>query len=124
MSDPATKKTMETEPAKKVKFTKEDIEKNKTMAIVAYIIFLVPLLTDAKDSPFVKFHLKQSIALVVAWIAINVVFFVLPFLALLLGPIVSLAGLALVIIGIINANKGEAKDLPVIGKYAEQYLKF
>ena len=30
--------------------TQQDIEKNKTMAILAYFIFFIPLLTDAKDS--------------------------------------------------------------------------
>ena len=37
----------------------KDIEKNKIMAVLAYIIFLIPLLA-AKDSPFAKFHTNQG----------------------------------------------------------------
>lgn len=33
-------------------------EKNIGMAVVAYILFFIPLLTDAKNDPFVKYHVK------------------------------------------------------------------
>ncbi|GAF91940.1 unnamed protein product, partial [marine sediment metagenome] len=38
-------------------------EKNTGMAIVAYILFFIPLLTDAKNDPFVKYHVKQGLSL-------------------------------------------------------------
>ena len=41
----------------------KDVEKNKVMAVLAYFIFFLPLLTDAKDSPFAKFHANQGLLL-------------------------------------------------------------
>ncbi len=36
-------------------------EKNTAMAAVAYLIFFLPLLTDAKNDQFVKYHVKQGL---------------------------------------------------------------
>ena len=46
-------------------FDAADIEKNKLMAVLAYIIFLIPLLA-AKDSPFAKYHTNQGLVLFLA----------------------------------------------------------
>lgn len=109
----------------KIDFSKEDIEKNKGMAILAYIIFFIPLLTDAKDSPYVKFHVKQSIVLVVAGILVSMIGSIVPFLGwFIIAPLGSIAVFVLWIIGILGAVNGEAKVVPIIGKYASQYLKF
>jgi len=104
-------------------FSKEDIDKNKGMAIVAYILFFVPLLTEAKDSPFVKFHIKQAIMLIIAWVAVTILGLV-PVLGWIAAPIASLVLFVFWIIGVINAVNGEAKQVPMIGKYADKYLKF
>ncbi len=104
-------------------FSKEDIDKNKGMAIVAYILFFVPLLTEAKESPFVKFHIKQAIMLIIAWVAVTILGMV-PVLGWIAAPIASLALFVFWIIGVINAVNGEAKQVPLIGKYADKYLKF
>jgi len=113
-------------PQKEHEVDAQDAEKNKGMAVVAYILFFIPLFTDAKDSPFVKFHMKQSIILllfcVVGTIASSILAFVL--IGFLLGPLVSLATLILFIIGIINALNGKMKELPYIGQLAERFLKF
>ena len=97
-----------------------DAQQNKTMAIIAYILFFVPLLTgDAKKSPFVKFHTNQGTVLFLACTAAMVVSSIL--MVVLIGaillPLCSLAVLALCIIGIINAANGKTKPLPVIGKF-------
>ena len=100
-------------------------EVNVGMAIVAYLIFFIPLLTDAKDDPFVKFHVKQGLNLLLFAVVGSVISSVIPVIGwLILGPIVSIASLVLGIIGIINASNKEMKELPMIGKYAAQYLKF
>ena len=46
----------------------EDKSLNTGMAVVAYLIFFIPLLTDAKDDPYVKFHTKQGVVLFIAWV--------------------------------------------------------
>jgi uncharacterized membrane protein len=95
-------------------------EKNIGMAIVAYILFFIPLLTEAKNDPFVKYHVKQGLILFISWI-IAVVISMVPILGWLLAPLLSLIILIFLIIGIINAAKGEEKQLPIIGQYAEKF---
>lgn len=94
---------------------KEDIEKNKVMAVLAYIIFLIPLLA-AKDSPFAKYHTNQGLVLFLAAVAINILGSIIPIIGwFIILPLGNIAILVLAIIGIINSAKGETKPLPVIG---------
>jgi uncharacterized membrane protein len=94
--------------------TLADIENNRTMGILAYILFLIPLLA-AKDSKFAMYHANQGLVLLISAVAAQVVAGFIPFLGMLLASLCSLAALALVVIGIINASKGEMKPLPLIG---------
>lgn len=99
-------------------------QKNTGMAIVGLIIFFVPLLTDAKNDPFVKFWVKQGLVLFIGWIVIAVLTGVLiyvPFLGYLISQLASLAWLIVLIIGIINAANGEQKPLPIVGQFASQF---
>ncbi len=94
--------------------------KNTGMAIVAYIVFFIPLLTEDKNDPFVKFHVKQGLALFVAWIAVSFVSMI-PFIGWTLSPVLSLGMLALMGAGIYHAYKGEQKSLPLIGKFGDSF---
>ena len=94
--------------------TLADIEKNKVMGILAYILFLIPLLA-AKDSKFAMYHANQGLVLLISSVAVQVVARFVPFLGTLLANLCSLAAFALIVIGIINASKGEMKPLPLIG---------
>ena len=93
----------------------QDIEKNKAMALLAYIIFLIPLLA-AKDSKFARFHTNQGLVLFLCGIIASVVA-VIPVIGWIVAPIAGLVITVLAIIGIINALNGKAKELPVIGKF-------
>jgi uncharacterized membrane protein len=95
----------------------------KTMAIIAYIVFFVPLLTDQKNDPFVKFHVKQSLLLFLAWIAVSV-FMVIPIIGWIAGPIAYMGLVVLWVMGLINAINMKKKPIPLIGKLAEQWFKF
>jgi len=93
-----------------------DVEKNKVMGILAYIIFFIPLLA-AKESKFAMYHANQGFVLFLLGVAVSIVGSIIPILGLvIILPIGYLAWLVLAIIGIINASKGEMKVLPVIGK--------
>jgi uncharacterized membrane protein len=94
--------------------------KNNAMAMVAYIAFFIPLLTEDKNDPFVKFHVKQGLVLFVAWFAAGFVAMV-PFVGQMLSPILYLGALVLMAIGIFGASKGGQKPLPLIGKYADSF---
>ena len=105
----------------------KDAEQNKMMAILAYIIFFIPLLTgDHKKSPFVLFHTNQgtvlAISAIVYTIAYTILSAILAFIPILGWLVIILLGLfgfvflIFLIIGIINAASGKMKPLPLIGK--------
>ena len=90
------------------------------MAVVAYVLFFVPLLTDAKNDPFVKFHVKQGLILFIACVA-SAVFIRLPVIGWVLMVPLNIALFVLWIIGILNALSGKQKHLPFIGEYADSF---
>lgn len=104
--------------------SKSDVEKNKVMAVLAYIgiLVLVPLLA-AKDSPFARYHTNQGLVLFLTEVVLGILVNMLTFsfalsgLAFLLfiSPLLWLAMFVLAIMGIINAVNGEMKPLPLIG---------
>ncbi|MFA6940136.1 MAG: hypothetical protein WCQ54_04030 [Clostridiaceae bacterium] len=97
-------------------YTAEDIEKNKVMSALAYIIFFLPLIV-CPDSPFGKFHANQGLLLLITGAAGEIVLGLIPIIGWILMPLFSLAILIIGILGIINAFNGKAKELPLIGKY-------
>lgn len=109
-------------------FNPQDIANNKSMAILAYIgiLVLVPLFA-AKESPYARYHANQGLILLILDVVLCIVaailgaiFFAISwrllFLSSLIWIIVSVIMLVLVIIGIMNAAGGKAKELPLIGK--------
>lgn len=97
-----------------------DVNDNKAMAIIGYIIpllFFIPLVTDAKNSPFAKFHANQQLILLIAAIAVNVLG-ALPIIGwFIIWPLGTIALIVFAIIGIMNAARGEMKELPLVGGF-------
>lgn len=108
-------------PAEAPKADASDVEQNKVMAIVGYIIpllFFVPMLAE-KKSPFGMFHANQQLVLLIAAVLVQIVGTVIPFIGwFIILPLGMVAVIVLAIIGIINAAKGEMKQLPIIGGYS------
>lgn len=96
-------------------YAKEDIEKNKVVAAVAYLIFFLPLLA-APDSKFGRFHANQGLVLLIVGIVGNLVLGMIPILGWILLPLYSLAIFVLGVLGLVNTLNGKAKKLPIIGK--------
>lgn len=98
-----------------------DVEKNKVMAVIGYIIpilFFVPLVSDAKNSPYARFHAGQQLNLLILAVALSVISSVLasiPIIGMLFNLFTPIVILILIIIGAINAANGQMKKLPVIG---------
>jgi uncharacterized membrane protein len=94
-----------------------DIEENRAIAYLSYlgILFLVPMLVK-KDSPFAQFHAKQGLVLTIASF---IGAFLIPVFGL--GALVYLAVLIFSIMGLVNVNKGEMKDLPMVGEMAKKF---
>jgi len=119
-------------PAAPVLDEDRDAEENKAMAIIAYLLFFIPLLVGVhKTSRFAKYHTNQGTVLFLAALAWGVVFGILisvlgvvllavgawAILGVITGILTLLSFVPLVfcIIGIINAATGKMKPLPLIG---------
>lgn len=123
-----------------------EIESSKGIMVACYfyILFWLPLATNS-NSRYGKFHANQSLLLLITSAALGIVSAILQglchlifrseitilgygtgvyetngfgvFLAAFFGFVLSLPSLALLVIGIINAVNGRAKELPIIGKF-------
>ncbi|HMM31154.1 MAG TPA: hypothetical protein PKB13_05165 [Clostridia bacterium] len=97
-------------------YSVEDIEKNKTMAGLSYLLFFLPLVA-CPESKYAKFHANQGLILLITSVAGIVILSLIPIIGWVLAPIFSIAVLVLGILGLINGFGGKAKRLPVIGKF-------
>jgi len=103
---------------------------NKTLAIVSYITLIGWLVSyfngKEKANNLLKYHLRQSLGLLIVSIIVNVllniVVMILPSLSVLVY--VSVLFFVLLIIGIINAANEVEKPLPIIGKMFEDKFAF
>ncbi len=98
-----------------------DKSKNTLMAILAYIgpLVIVSFLVD-KETPFVKFHIKQGLVLFV----IEIVIWFLSSMLWSLWMIWQLVNIIVVIfsvLGIVNAAQGKEKELPFIGQFSKHF---
>lgn len=97
-------------------FDPADIDKNKTMAGLAYLIFFLPLIA-CPDSKYGKFHANQGLLLLIASIVGSMVLGMIPVIGWILLPFYTIVILVFGIMGLINGFGGKAKTLPIIGKY-------
>ena len=74
---------------------------NTGWAVVAYILFFIPLLTEAKDDPFVKFHVKQGFVLFLTGVVVMFISMVPPIM--IIGWVLHIGVIVLAVIGIMNA---------------------
>ena len=91
-----------------------DIESNKIMALLSYIgiLVLIPLFSS-RQSPFTRFHVNQGLILLIC----SLVSWFVGSLSSTLAWVLNIAIFVLAIIGIFNVVKGEAKELPLVGKF-------
>lgn len=109
-----------------------DIADNRVFAVFSYLglLILIPIF-GARNSYFARFHANQGLLLLILSIAysavsnvargiVNLVFGFLPIVPGLISLGLSLLGLfpvILMVLGIINAASGKAKELPFIGRF-------
>lgn len=94
---------------------------NMVMAILAYIgpLVIVSFLV-AKNDPFVKFHIKQGLVLLVIEVAV----WILGMIFYMFWPILNLVNFAtfiFAIVGIIRVTQGKEMQLPLVGKYSSYF---
>jgi uncharacterized membrane protein len=97
-------------------FDSADIEKNKTMAGLSYLLFFLPLIT-CPESKYAKFHANQSLLLLIVSIAGNIILGIIPIIGWLLIPVFGIVILVFFVMGLLNGFGGKAKRLPIFGKY-------
>ena len=99
---------------------------DKTIAIVAYLtvigLVVALVLNNEKKDLFAKYHIRQSLCLVLTSIALSLIN-VIP----ILGWIVSMVGafvlLYMWVMGLLNAINGREKPVPILGEKYEEWLK-
>lgn len=108
-------------------YRKEDIEGNTLFAVLSYlgILCLIPVFSG-RESPYVRFHANQGLVLFITSMVLNMARAMLTGLWIfgkvdtyLVSPLFTALNVvifALTIIGIANAVRGKAADLPLIGK--------
>lgn len=96
-------------------FNNEDIQQNKVIAALAYLIFFLPLIA-AKDSAFGKFHANQGLVLLLAFVIVNFLY-IIPILGWIAAPLLSIALTIIGILGAVSAYNGKADELPIIGQF-------
>ncbi|WP_442602929.1 hypothetical protein [Paenibacillus sp. KN14-4R] len=98
------------------RFDQQDINTNKYIALVGYILFFIPLLV-AKDSRYATYHANQGLILLICTVGVNFILTLIPFFGWMLVPLHGMCMLILFIIGVMNAVSGKAVPLPVIGNF-------
>ncbi|MDR0875399.1 MAG: zinc-ribbon domain-containing protein [Clostridiales Family XIII bacterium] len=117
-----------------------DAQQNKVWGVLAYILFLIPLLAGPKNSQYTRYHTNQGLSFFIVWVVIVIVLNIVS--AIVTAAMFSGGGLGLLygygwgglvifsiigtvlgiifaiigIIGIVHAVKGEKKPLPIVGK--------
>ena len=103
-------------------FDPQDAQTNKVYGILAYIgiLVLVPIFA-AKESKWARFHANQGLVLCIVLVAASLIMGILgsiPYLGWLfyiIGALLEIPAVILMVLGIVGAAKGQAKELPIIG---------
>lgn len=91
---------------------------NKAMAILAYILFIIPLLA-AKESKYARYHANQGLVLLLAVSTIHIVgamFSLTDWMMIIPIGMLSVLVAAAAVIGVLHAVNGRMKPMPFIGK--------
>lgn len=108
-------------------FDKEDIEKNKKIAALSYLVFFLPYL-EIEQSPYAKFHSDQSFKMLANVVVFAIictlitVFFGRWYFKVIIHLFWILPTIWLILVGTNNAMRGKAKLLPFIRQIEIQNL--
>lgn len=100
-------------------------DQDKVMLVLSYfgLFSLIPLLT-VKDSEYVKWHAKQGLVMLgafIAWAIVGLILGLIPFLGLALSCL-GWVGLWVVdIMAMVKALKGERWRIPVVADIADKF---
>ncbi len=85
------------------------------MIIATYVLFFVPFLGEKmKKDPFMRFHARQSLGLLLCWVAVMIVG-ELPFVWMVV-PVLQLFVFVLWVIAVVKATQGKEEAVPLLGE--------
>lgn len=104
-------------------FEKSEIESGKGMAILSYIIPLIPYFAE-KNNKWVRFHAIEGMNLLIVAVAVNIIMSILWSVVgwrlwgimSTLSSVINIGVTVLCVIGIVNVCKEQAKELPLVSK--------
>jgi len=102
-----------------------DAQEGKICAVLSYLLIgIIWYFIDEKmkKNAFVNFHVKQALVLMITSLAGSIALGMTFILAWLI-PALHVAIFVLMVMGIVNANNGQKKELPIIGRFGSK-LKF
>jgi len=97
----------------------------KTRGIVAYLTLIgwvIALVTNNPKDEYASFHIRQMLGLVILSIAGSIAG-VIPFIGLIIIPVVMIAVIVFWVMGLISAIQGSQKPLPLVGDYFQDWFK-
>lgn len=97
-------------------FDPRDIADNKLFAVVPYLLGILSGLIVGiyvKESPYVKFHIKNALRLEIAML-LSLLFAIIPIIGWLVAGVLFVVLVVINIIAIVWALQGKAKELPII----------
>lgn len=99
-------------------FDPEDIRRSHVLAAVCYlnVTFIIIALLLEPNSKFIRYHVNQS-AILYVFALLSVLLNIVPFLGQLAFFVAAAMFFVFTIMGIVRAMNGQAKDLPLVGKY-------
>lgn len=107
---------MTKEPDELHQIDQADIDQNKVMGGLAYLIFFLPLLV-CPDSRFGRFHANQALLLLILGVGGSFILGIIPVIGWVTLPFFGLGVFILVIYGLINGLNGDVKELPWFGHF-------
>ena len=109
-------------------FSRSDIKSNRLMAVLSYlsVLVLIPVFA-AKNSPYARFHASQGVNLLILSVLWAIVSGIIGAIVGAIGAVVlsvlwgivfwviTIALVLMMVIGILGALQGRARELPLIG---------
>lgn len=102
------------------------VNEGKTTAIVAYLtligLIIAFIMNSDKKNAFANFHIRQALGIGLTGLALGIVN-IIPILGWIVGVFGSLLLIVLWVIGLMGAINGRQKEVPILGKKYQEWLK-
>ena len=106
-----------------VMFDQEDVNLNKGLAVLAYLVFPLALIQNIKmKSEFVAYHLNNMLLIYLLQI-ICVLCAIIPVLGWIVAFAGNIAVLVFWIMGLLNVKNGIGKPVPILGGIKTRFIR-